>query len=527
MDSSAMAWNHRGSCVDALDVAACPGEPDERPAVPHRKVVSHLPSHKEPPTVKTSVETLDPVKVKLTVEVEPKRVKQAIDRAARELAKQVSIPGFRPGKAPRRLLEQRLGAGAISQAAMDDSLSDYYSEALQAEQLEPVAQPEVEVDTFDEQDGAVFTAVVEVRPSFDPPDHTGISVTFPDHAVDEDEVDAQLEQLRERFADVDEVDRPATTGDMATIDLRVEVDGQALEDSTVEDALYEIGSEGVTPKLDDEMVGKEAGDEFTYEDELPEGFPEHGGKTATFTVTVKDVREKTLPDLDDDFATTASAFDTLDELRADIRRSLQRRQIEQGQHEVRGKIVEAYLARIDIPLPPAMIEAEFDARMQRTEAHAASHGIDVDELLRVEEDTNREDYEEQQRKESESAVKAQLVLDALAKQLEISLEPGDLDEEILRHARSNGLPPEQIAQIIQEQGSLPMLVGDIMRRKTIDAIVAEASTDGGPSDELLIELGLMEDPNAPDEDDEQASGLIVPGAGGAAGKQELIVPGQD
>ena len=487
--------------------------------------------------MKTSVETLDPVKVKLTVEVEPKRVKQAFDRAARELAKQVSLPGFRPGKAPRRLLEQRLGAGAIAQTAMEDSLSDYYAEALQAENLEPVAQPEVDVETFTETEGAIFTATVEVRPEVDPPDHSGIGVTFPDHEVDEDEVDEQLQSLRERFAEVDEVEREARTGDMVTIDLKVEVEGEPIEDATVEDALYEVGSEGVTPKLDEEVIGKEAGDEFSYEDEMPEGYPEHGGKPATFHVTIKDVREKSLPDLDDDLATTASAFDTLDELKADIRNSLLRRRIQEGQHEVRGKIVEAYVARIDVPLPESMVEDEIAGRLQRLEQQAQQYGMTVEDVLGAE-GTDRESYEEEQRKQAESGVKAQLVLDALAKKLDLGLDAGDLDQEIMRHAQSNGVPPEQIAQIIQEQGSLPMLIGDIMRRKTIDRIVEEAQVDGGPSDEQLVELGLKEDPDATTADgddvaeagDDEASGLIVPGEDdddAGEGDGELIVPGRD
>jgi trigger factor len=480
--------------------------------------------------VKTSVENLDPVKVKLTVEVEPKRVKQAFDRAARELAKQVHLPGFRPGKAPRRLLEQRLGDGAIAQAAMEASLSDYYAEALQAEELEPVAQPEVDVESFDETDGARFTATVEIRPEIDPPDHTGISVTFPDFEVDEDEVDEQLQSLRERFAEVDEVEREARTGDMVTLDLKVEVDGEILEDATVEDALYEVGSEGVTPKLDEEVVGKEAGDEFSYDDELPEGYPEHGGKPATFHVTVKDVREKTLPDLDDDLATTASAFDTLDELKADIRNTLLARRVQEGQHEIRGRIVEAYLARVDVPLPESMVDGEVEARMQRLQSQAEQYGMTVEDILGAE-GTDRAAWEADQRTQAENGVKAQLVLDALARKLEIGLDAGDLDQEIIRHAQSNGLPPEQIAKIIQEQGSLPMLIGDIMRRKTIDAIVDEAQIDGGPSDDQLIDLGLKPDPDADDEagdGNDDAPGLIVPGQDDAGeGDSELIVPGRD
>ncbi|MCC5950400.1 MAG: trigger factor [Nitriliruptoraceae bacterium] len=446
--------------------------------------------------MKTSVENIDPVTVKLTVEVEPKRVKQAFDRAAKELAKQVSLPGFRPGKAPRRLLEQRLGTGAVAQTAMENSLSDFYVEALQAEDLDPVAQPEVDVESFDEHEGATFTAEVQIRPTFEVPDHAGISVTFPEWDVDEDEVTEQLGSMRERFAEVDEVERAAKKGDLVTIDLKVEVDGEELEGASVEDALYEIGSAGVTPKLDEEAVGKEAGDTFSYEDALPEDYPEHGGKDAVFHVTVKDVREKTLPDLDDDFATTASGFDTIDELRGDVRNSIQRRKVEQAQHQLRARVLEAYLARVDVELPPAMLESEQEQRLHEVEHQAERFGLEVDQVFEAQ-GTTREEFEEQSAAQARESVKAQLVLDALGKKLQPNLDPSDIDQEIVRHAQANNMDPNQVAQIIQQQGSLPALIGDILRRKTIDAIIDAADIDGGPSDEQLIELGLKQDPDAP------------------------------
>lgn len=450
--------------------------------------------------MKTSVETLDPVKVKLTVEVEPKRVKQAFDRAARELAKQVSIPGFRPGKAPRRLLEQRLGSGAIATTAMEDAISSYYLEALQAEQLDPVSQPELDVDVFSEEEGCTFSAAFEVRPSVEAPDHTGISITFPEWDVDEAAIDEQLADMRERFAEVDEVERPATTGDMVTLDLHVEIDGEELEASHVEDALYEVGSGGVTPKLDEELVGVEAGATFAYDDVLPEDYPQHGGEPATFHVTVKDVREKVLPELDDDFALSASGFDTMDELRRDLRNSLLRRRIEEAQHDLRGQAVEAYLARVEVELPPAMIADEVAHQVDQIGHQAQQYGLDVEQLFAAQGMT-REEYEANAEEGAAAKVKAQLVLDALAQRLELPIEPAELDQEIVRHAQSTGMEPRQVAQIIQEQGSLPMLIGDIMRRKAIDAVVADAEVTGGPDDEVLIELGLLPDPNAPDEVD--------------------------
>lgn len=479
--------------------------------------------------VKTTVETVDETTVELTIEVEPKRVQQAFAKAARELAKQVTIPGFRPGKAPRRLLEQRLGEGAIAQTALEDSLTDFYVAALEQAELDPVGQPKVDVDTFDEAEGCTFRATVEVRPQVDPPEHTGIGVTFPDWDLPDDAVDEQLAQLRERFAEVDEVERPAQTGDFVTLDLRFEVDGQLVEDRVVEDALYEVGAGGVTPKLDEELVGVEAGAELAYDDELPENYPEHGGKQASFRVMVRDVREKTLPELDDDFATTASGFDTIEELRADLHTSLLRRKVLEAQHAVRARVVEAYLARVEVPLPESMVEAEIDMQLQQLQMQGQQFGLDLEGMLAAQGMTP-EEYRASAREGARSKVKASLVLDALAERLQPSVGVEEIEQEIHRHAESNRMPPEQIASIIQEQGHLPMLVSDIVRRKTVDAIVGAAEIDGGPSDETLIELGLLEDPDAPDEADEPAAGepkLIVPGRSDPGEGGKLIVPGQD
>lgn len=449
--------------------------------------------------MKTTVETVDQVTVKLTVEVEPARVKKAFDVAARELAKQVNLPGFRPGKAPRKLLEQRFGQGVIAQQAMEDSLSDFYAEALQSEEITPVAQPEVDVETFDEKEGCTFTAEVEVRPDFEAPDHTGIQVSYPQWDVSDEEIDEQLDQLRERFAEVDEVERAAQTGDYVTLNLKVFVDGEELTDSNVEDAMYEIGSQGVTPKLDEELVDRMAEDEFTYTDDLPEEFPEHGGKEAEFQVTVKDVRAKTLPDLDDDFAATASEFDTLEELRADVRNNLMRRRVQEANHQVRGDVLEAYLATVDIPLPPAMIDDEVDQRRHQLEHQAEQYGMTLDDLFAAD-DTDAESWEEDARENATSSVKARLVLDRLAEQLDVQVDPQDVNDEIVRHAMQMNVDPNQVAQVIQQQGTLPALIGDILRRKALDTIMDEATLDGGPSDDVLTELGLMQS-----EEDEQAA----------------------
>ena len=447
--------------------------------------------------MKTTVEHVDSTTVELTVEVEPERVKRAFDAAAKELAKQVNIKGFRPGKAPRRLIEQRFGKGALAQQALEPAINEYYAEAMQETELNAVAFPDIDPEsiTFDEEEGARFVATIPVRPEFEAPEHTGIDVPYPVWDVEDDAIDEELAQLQDRFAEVDVVERAAATGDYVTLDLEFSVDGEVQEDQAVEDAMYEIGSQGVTPKLDETLVGASAGDELTYTDTLPDEFPEIGGQEAEFTVTVKDVRAKTLPALDDDFALTASEYDTIDELRESIREQQLRQTVMQAQHEARSRALEAYLALVDVDLPQAMVDNEVQMRLDRVEQQAAQFDIDVDVIYEAE-GTTAEEYEETARTQATSAVKAQLVLDQLANQLELEVSDDDVNAEIVRHAQQNNVSPQQIAQVIQQQGSIGAMVGDILRRKAIDAIVESASMDGAPDQELLVQLGLEADPDA-------------------------------
>ncbi len=455
--------------------------------------------------MKTTVDKIDETTVTLTVEVEADRVKKAFDKAAKELAKQVQIKGFRPGKAPRRLIEQRFGAGAIAQEALEPSINEYYIEALEESELAPVAFPEIDPESikFSEEDGCSFVATISVRPEFEAPSHEGISVQFPVWDVTDEAIDEELQALRDRFAEVDVVERAATKGDYVTIDLTFSVDGESMEDQAVEDAMYEIGSEGVTPKLDEELVGATGGDTLTYTDTLPDEYPELGGKDAEFTVTVKDVRAKTLPALDDDFALTASEFDTLDELKTSIREQQLRRSVTQAQHDARSRVLEAYLALIDVPLPEAMVDSEVEARVGRVEQQAAQYGIDA-EVLYEAEGTTAEEFAEKAREQAVGAVKAQLVLDQLAEQLGLEVDDQDVNAEIFRHAQQNGVSPQQVASVIQQQGTIGALVGDILRRKSIDAIVDAATLDGAPEDSVLIGLGLLPDPDAEVTPDAQA-----------------------
>jgi trigger factor len=440
--------------------------------------------------VTTSVETLDEVRIRLTVEAAPERVRVFFDRAARELAKQVDVPGFRKGKAPRRVVEQRVGTGAIAQAALEDALQEFYVEALGAASLDTVARPEVEVQHFGEDEGCTFTATVEVRPTIELADHHGIRVSHPEWRAADGEIDAQLDRLREQFAEVEVVERAAAAGDLVTVDLRVSVAGTELDSARVDGALYEVGSGGVTPELDRRILGASAGDQLDYEDALPADYPEHGGAEATFSVHVVDVRSKRLPELDDDFADSAGGFDSLAELRDDVARSITRRRIMEGRHELRGVVTDAFVALHAVPVPPAMLEEAVHDRLHRLADEAAQFGGTLDELLALE-GTSREDYEARLREQTERLLVAQLVLDALAKQLEVTVQASDIDREFARLAIEHRMDAKQVARLVAQQGTLPVLVGDIVRRRAIDALLEAAEVDGGPDEVTLLELGLV------------------------------------
>lgn len=462
--------------------------------------------------MKTTVERLEPTKVKLTVEVEPERVSKAFDAAAREMARSVTIPGFRRGKVPRRVLEARLGKAALLQNAMEDSIGRFYAEAVQAEQVDAVAPPQIDLQHFSEEEGCAFEATVEVRPEVELPDHTGISVSFPDWEVSEEDVRTYVDDLRERFAELEEVDRPARTGDYVTIDLAVTREGQPIEQARAEDALYHIGSGGVTPKLDEELVGAAPGQTLVYVDTLPDDYPEHGGKPAEFTVTIKDVREKRLPELDDDFATSASEFDTLAELEDDMRRNLQTRKLANARQELRGRVLEAYLATVDVPLPESMVQAEKQGRLDQLRRQAEQYGLDMEQLLGLQ-DTTLEQATQTIEEQAETAVKAQLVLEALAQQLGVGVASADLEQEIYRLAAQRGQEPEEIARQVSDSNAVGVLVGDVVRRKALDALVAAAEIEGAPSEDVMAALGMVPAPAR--EEAALAGEEPVPGTGEA------------
>jgi trigger factor len=426
--------------------------------------------------VDTRVERVDDTTVKLAVTVERPRVKQALDEAARHLAEEVKIPGFRKGKAPRKVLESRLGKGAVVQHAVQDALPQFYAEAVREQDLEPVGQPEFEVDTFEEGVEASFTATVEVRPEFESPAVDGVLVEHPEWDVTDDEVEAELDRLRERFAEAETVARPIRVGDLAVLTISGTYHGQPVDDASMDDQLYQVGDpEETGQKLDRELLGTSAGGIVKFTDM----FDGEDDRELNFTVIVKDVKTLKLPDADDDFAITASEFDTIEELRADLRGQLAAAKLDLARSALRGRAVETVSELVDVPLPRTLVDQEVQFQLARLARDAERRQIPFDRYLQAA-GTTFEELQEQLRESARKTVRAQLVVDRIGRDAGIEVTNEDLTREVTEEAARLNLPPQELAQFMSEPERLGVLVTDAFRRKTIDHILERVEIVDAP-----------------------------------------------
>jgi trigger factor len=440
--------------------------------------------------VKTDVETLNPTRVRLTVEVPFEELKPSLDAAYRKVAQQVRIPGFRPGKAPARLIDQRFGRAVVLEEAINDAIPRFYGKAVEEGELRPLGQPEIEVTQLEDGQHLAFTAEVDVRPTIELPDYEGIAVQVDDAEVSDADVDEQLNGLRERFAVLTVVERPAATGDFVTIDLAATVDGEPLEDATASGMSYEVGKANLLDGLDEGVTGLAVGESRTFATTLVGG--QHAGKSADVEVTVKAVKNKELPELDDDFAQQASEFDTLEELRTDVRERLTRvRRLQQGA-QARDKILEALLDQIEVPLPDKTVEAEVEWREQSLQEQLDAYGLSRDDYLRSE-GTTEEDHRTELEADVRRNLKAQFVLDALAAKEEVGVEEADFSSYIMNRAAQAGVSPDvYVQQVMQSQAQVAMMVGEISRGKAL-ARVMESATVTDASGRTVDLQGLRED----------------------------------
>lgn len=399
--------------------------------------------------MKSAVETLDATTVKLTVEVSGEELKPSIEHAYQHIGAEVQIPGFRKGKVPPRILDQRIGRAAIIEHAVNDGLPQFYGQAVAEAGVRPLGQPDIEVTelpALTQPDGGMtFTAQVEVRPDVTLPDLDTLTLTVDDVEVTEEDVDARLDALRERFGTLVGVDRPAAEGDYVVLDLRAVIGEEEVD--SVSGVSYQIGSGNLLEGLDEALVGLSAGETTTFEAPLAGG--ERAGERATITVTATSVKERDLPAADDDFAQLASEFDTLVELREDLRAQVARIKDSNRAVQARDRLLEALREAVEVPVPDGVVQAE-------VHRHLESEG-------RLEDENHRAEVTEQTRAE----LVERILLDTLAEQLKVQVGQNELLDFMVNAAAQYGMDPTTFIQTVDRQGQLPAMVGEVARSKAI------------------------------------------------------------
>ena len=418
--------------------------------------------------MKSTVEKLSPTRVRINVEVPFTELQPDIDTAFKQMAKQIRMPGFRPGKVPVKLLEARVDKQAMFDQVIGDAVPGRYTEAVTSSDVRPLGQPEIEITNKEYGQDLTFTAEVDIRPEIELPDLEGLKITVDPIEMTDEEVDTELQNLRARFGTLKGVERAAENGDFVSIDLSATVDGEDVPEAKTEGLSHEIGSGQLIEGLDEAIVGLKEGESRVFTTTLAAG--DRAGQEAQVTVTVKSVKDRELPEPDDEFAQLASEFDTIDELKNSLTEQVQRVKRIQQAEQIRDKALEVLLEQVDVPLPAKIVQAQVDNTL-----HNAIHSLEHDEK-RFEEaleaqGSSRKEFDADNRTNAEKAVKTQLLMDAIADKLDIQVGQNDLSERLTLMSRQYGLEPQQLLQYLQENNQLPAMFGDVRRGLTVAAVV--------------------------------------------------------
>ncbi|MFI5473954.1 trigger factor [Streptomyces cacaoi] len=424
--------------------------------------------------MKSAVETLNPTRVRLSIEVPFEELKDSLDAAYKKINQQVTVKGFRKGKIPARVIDQRFGRGAVLEEAVNDALPKFYTEAVNEAEIDVLGQPEVDITELKDGETLNFTAEVDIRPALElPEDFSSIEVEVDAVEVSEEDIDKAVEQLRERFASTSPVERAAEDGDVVTVDLEAKVDGEILEDGVASGVSYTIGSGELLEGIDEAVKGLEAGGEATFTSELKGGSA--AGKEAEVTVKVTQVAARELPELDDEFAQLASEFDTLEELKADSRKRLENTKQYDQATQAQERVLEKLLELVEVPVPEKLLEDEVNTRKHNLEHHQLGQmGLDLDKYLEIQGKT-AEEFETETREAAVKGIKTQFVLDELVKREKLNVNQEELTEHLMRRAASSGMSPDQFAQAVVEGGQVPLLVGEVARGKALATVVESAT----------------------------------------------------
>lgn len=446
--------------------------------------------------MKSALETLSPTRVKLTVEVPFDELKPSVDAAYRSVARQIRVKGFRPGKVPPVVVDRQVGRGTVLDQAMQQAIPRFYGDAVRDNEVAVLGHPQVDVTQFADGGELVFTAEVDVRPPAVLPAYDSLEVTVEDAEVTDDRIDAEVAELQDGFATLTAVERPAHDGDYVTLDLSTSVNGQSIEHGDVSGVSYQVGSDSLIAGVDEVLVGMSEGDAQTFQTELPAG--EYAGQQAEVSVTVRSVKVKEMPELDDDWAQRASEFDTLAELREGLRTRLT--QFSRYQQGIQGRdhVLAALLDRVELPLPDSLVET--DARWRRDQVAGELERAEqsMEDYLRKE-DITEEEFNLRLVKDAQTTVKTQLVLDAIADAESIGVTEAELADQLVRRAQRYRIAPDQLAaQVMQNSEQLAALVAEVRRGKAL-ATVLEAAKITDVSGRPVELAGLREDASTPEE----------------------------
>jgi trigger factor len=425
--------------------------------------------------IQTTTEQIQEHRVKLRVEMPENALTPAINAVYRELANQMKVPGFRKGKVPRQIIDSRVGADYVRNEALKEALPGFYQEALDAEGLEAIAAPEIDLQESGPGDPVVFEALVDVRPDVTIPDLDAITVQAPNEEVTEEDISEQLDRLRDRFAELDTIGREVRRGDFALIDLKGYVHEELVEGASAPDLLYEVGSRTGPPKLDEELEGNRPGAILKFNDVLPAG--EMAGQELTFTVLLKEVKAKKLPELDDDFAKTVGEFESLDALKEDLRTRLADVKKQMAADELRAAVLEELVRASDLEAPEKLVEHEFEHRLAHFEEDLTNANMSMADYLKQAGLTELE-LRKDIRDNAVRSVKAELLLEQVARDKEISIEQDDLGREVAYAAARTGTDPGELAKQLAASGRLGSVAADIMRRKALDYVVEHVNLAG-------------------------------------------------
>ncbi len=411
--------------------------------------------------MKSAVENLTPTRVKLDVEVSFEELKPSIAEAYKTIGTQVQVPGFRKGKVPNTLIDQRVGRGYVLETAINSGLNGWYQEAVVENKLTPLSRPEVEITEVPDPsgtDGVVkFHVELDIRPEIELPDYAGIEVEVAAVEASAEDTEKALDELRGRFGTLKAEDRPAADGDFLTINIDAKIDG--VEVDSAADLSYQVGAGNMLDGLDEAATGLSAGEEAIFNTTLAGG--EHAGEEAQVTVKVTSVKVRELPEANDDFAQLASEFDTIAELKEDLaKQAAESKTVEQGV-EARDKVLEKLVGLVEVPVPESVIAEQLEQHFRPENSHGEDH--------------DSEEHRAEVKENTEKAFRNEIILDAIAEKEEISVSQAELIDYIVSSASQYGMEPNQFAQMLDSSGQVNMIVGEVRRRKALAAVLGKAS----------------------------------------------------